>query len=49
MRLEILIEEYKEDDVHYFTDASFVVLDYSLFIREKKYFPSMAVSRQASE
>jgi len=49
MRLEILIEEHKEDDVHYFTDAPFAVLAYSLFIRQKKYFPSMAISRQASE
>ena len=48
MRLEILIEEHKEDDVHYFTDASFAVLAYSLSLGEKKYFSSMAVSSQAS-
>ena len=48
MRLEILIQEHKGNDIHNFTDPSLAVLACSLSIREKKYFSSMAVSCPAS-
>ena len=48
MRFEILIQEHKVNDVHNFTDSSFVELACSIYIGEKKYFSSMAVSSPAS-